>query len=235
MTSVPDSDSHGITPQAALPLDWSLADLQNHLGNVPLHRIRLNPPPGYATEEDLLQIHAREDRLYELEHGVLVEKPMGWYESILAAQLILEIGIYLRQNDLGQVLGANGSLKILPGIVKIPDVSFISWSRFPNQKLERRPIPNLVPDLAVEVLSESNTDIEMATKLERYFEAGVKLVWYIDAGSRTATSYTSPGDAVQISHNGKLDGGEVLPGFRVSLDQLFAQADRQSAAGNPIE
>jgi len=53
------------TLQAQLPGDWSLEDLQLHLGGVPLHRIRMFPPPGYATEADVLDIEAREDRLYE--------------------------------------------------------------------------------------------------------------------------------------------------------------------------
>ena len=65
-----------ISSRGAMPSDWSLADLMHHLGDVPLERIRLNPPPGYATEEDVLRIEASEDRLYELEDGVLVEKPM---------------------------------------------------------------------------------------------------------------------------------------------------------------
>lgn len=216
--------------QSALPRDSSLADLQQHLGHIPLERIRLNPPPGYATEDDILRIEAQEDRLYELENGVLVEKPMGWYESIIAAQIILEIGIFLRTRDLGQVLGADGSLQIMPGVVKIPDVSFISWERFPDQELSRRPIPALVPDLAVEVLSETNTSAEMDSKLQRYFQAGVRLVWLIDPNSRSATSYRSPAESIHIPSDGELSGEEVLPDFRLSLAKLFAQADRQAAA-----
>jgi Uma2 family endonuclease len=215
-------------PQSLLPTGWSFADLQRHLGNVPAHRIRLDPPPGYATENDVTQIEQSEDRLFELENGVLVEKAMGWYESIVACQIILEIGIYLRSHDLGQVLGADGSFRMLPGVIKIPDVSFVSWSRFPPEKLARRPVPELVPDLAVEILSESNTPEEMARKLMCYFEAGVRLVWYVDPASRTATCYTATDQSVSIPQSGELDGGEVLPGFRLSLAWLFNQADRQS-------
>ncbi len=219
----------GKSLQAAWPSGWSLADLQRHLGNIPLERIRLNPPPGYATEDDVLRIESAEDRLYELENGVLVEKPMGWYESIIALQVAIEIGIYLREHDLGQVLGADGSLKILAGTVKIPDVSFISWERFPKQKLARRPIPSLVPDLAIEVLSETNTAAEMQFKLERYFEAGVRRVWYIQPETRSATCYTSPTQSETIPSDGSLTGRDVLPGFQLSLSWLFEQADRQAA------
>ncbi len=214
--------------QSQLPVHWTIADLQAHLGDIPAERIRLFPPPGYATEADVLEIENREDRLCELEDGILVEKPMGWYESILALLVARKIGNYLDDHDLGQVLGADGSLKILPRMVKIPDVSFVSWARFPKERLGRRPIPALIPDLVVEVLSDTNTKKEMAMKLDRYFKAGVLLVWYIDPKSRSATAFTSPSDAVQVEEGGELDGGEVLPGFSLSLAWLFERADRQS-------
>ncbi|MEO8498599.1 MAG: Uma2 family endonuclease, partial [Planctomycetota bacterium] len=197
--------------QTQLPVHWNIADLQAHLGDIPAERIRLFPPPGYATEADVLEIEDREDRLCELEDGVLVEKPMGWYESILAVLVANKISSYLEDHDLGQVLGAGGSLKILPGIVKIPDVSFISWARFPKERLGRRPIPALIPDLVVEVLSDTNTKKEMAMKLDRYFKAGVRLVWYIDPESRSATAFTSANESVQVDESGELDGGAVLP------------------------
>lgn len=209
------------------PDGWTLADLQQHLGDIPAGRIVLNPPPGHATEPDLLHLADR-DRLCELEFGVLVAKTKGWYESLLASLINFEITLYLRSHDLGQVLGADGTLKILPGMVKIPDVSFISWSRFPKEKLPRRPIPALIPDLAVEVLSQGNTLREMTAKLEKYFDAGVRLVWYVDPDSRMATMWQQPDHPLPVAVDGELDGFDVLPGLRISLVQLFAQADRQS-------
>jgi Uma2 family endonuclease len=217
-------------PATRLPRRWTLADLQQHLGGIPLERIRLYPPPGLATEEHVVQLAAHEDRLYELEDGVLVEKAVGWYESLVAVLIVTELNKFLETNDLGQVLGADGTLRILPGIVKIPDVSFLSWSRFPKEGLSRRPIPSLVPDLAVEVLSETNTPQEMARKRKQYFRAGVRLVWQIDPAARTAEAYTSPADVCRVDENGTLDGGDVLPGFRLSLRDLFARADRRGPA-----
>lgn len=220
--------SRTLLRQAHLPTQWTMADLQAHLGGIPANRIRLYPPPGYATEADVLEIEDREDRLCELEDGILVEKPMGWYESILAILVAYKISSYLEDYDLGQVLGADGSLKILPRTIKIPDVSFVSWARFPKERLGRRPIPELIPDLVVEVLSDPNTKKEMAMKLDRYFKAGVKLVWYIDPESRSATAFTSPSEFVHVEESGELDGGDVLPGFGLTLTWLFERADPQS-------
>ena len=218
---------HPKLPPSRLPRDWSLADLRKRLWGIPLERIRLVPPPGYASEDDVLAAAAHEDRLCELEDGILVEKPMGWYESILAGIILTELRLYLRTHDLGQALGADGSLGILPEKVKIPDVSFISWERFPETKLPRRPIPKIVPDFVVEVLSETNTAEEMDEKLAKYLEAGVKLVWYVDPESRSAKMYTAPASVTAIYEQEFLDGGEVLPGFRLSLAALLEEADRQ--------
>lgn len=218
------------TLPVSFPVTWSLADLQTHLGDIPAERIRLLPSPGFATEADVAEIAAREDRLYELEDGVLVEKLVGWYESILAGLILTEINLFLRTHDLGKAFGADGSLRILPGIVKIPDVAFVGWDRWPRTPPPRRPIPPLVPHLAVEVLSETNTPREMEHKLHRYFEAGVQVVWYVDPATRTARIYTGPNDMTTIDENGVLDGGAALPGFQISLRSLFELADRQGPA-----
>ena len=67
----------------------------------------------------------------------------------------------------------------------------------------------------------------MADKLEQYFQAGVRLVWYIDPETKTARSYTGVDDVTQAGQDGMLDGGEVLPGFTLSLKSLFTEANRQ--------
>jgi Uma2 family endonuclease len=102
-------------------------------------------------------------------------------------------------------------------------VCFISWDRFPNRQLPPEPIPDLVPDLAIEVLSKWNTEKEMQRKLHDYFTAGVRLVWYVDPRTRSAKSYTAENQFVELSESQSLSGGEVLPGFELSLHELFAK------------
>jgi Uma2 family endonuclease len=110
--------------------------------------------------------------------------------------------------------------------VRIPDVAFISWKRFPKSKRERGEIPTVAPDLVVEVLSKGNTRREMARKLDEYFRAGVRLVWYVDPKSRTVRVYTSPDDSVVMSEGQQLDGGNVLPGFTLLIRDWFTEAER---------
>jgi Uma2 family endonuclease len=84
-------------------------------------------------------------------------------------------------------------------------------------------IASAVPDLAVEVLSPSNRAGEIKLKLSEYFKAGVRLAWVIDPRQRTVKVHTSPKDATELSENDVLDGGAVLPGFRLALKDLFAR------------
>jgi len=222
------------SPQTILPTDWTLADLQAYLGGVPLDRIRLYPPPGMATLQDALEIRDRDDRLCELVDGILVEKPMGTYESIVAVMLAHLIHDYLEDHPLGIVLGADGALWILPRKMRIPDLSFIRWDRFPNQELPNQRVYEVAPDLAVEVLSEGNTEAELDQKLNEYFEAGVQVVWYIDPASHSARAFTSPSEMVPVGEDGTLDGGEVLPGFCVVLRDLFERG-KGTAGSEPGE
>jgi Uma2 family endonuclease len=212
-----------ITPSSAIT---TVADLLRQLGDIPPERVRLRPVPGTATEKDVIEVEARENRICELVDGVLVEKAMGYYESRLAAILIYFLESFLNEHDLGVTAGADGMLRLAAGLVRIPDVSFVSWDRLAGHDLPAEPIPDLAPDLAVEVLSESNTAREMTRKVAEYFRAGTRLVWLADPKTRTVRVYTSPGRSKLLREDQTLDGGTVLPGFSPPLAQWFARASR---------
>jgi Uma2 family endonuclease len=204
----------------------TLADLLDRLGRVPLDRIRMFPPPGTATERDVLEIAAREKRLCELIEGVLVEKAVGYEESILALYIGRMLGNFVGPRNLGHVTGEAGMVRLFPGLVRIPDVAFASWDRFPQRRLTGEPIPHMAPDLAVEVLSESNTRAEMRIKVGEYFAAGIRQVWLVDHRARTVTVFQAPDDSFELTEADFLDGGAVLPGFILALGELFAELDR---------
>ena len=111
-----------------------MAQLIAYLGDIPPERIRLRPAPGSATEEHVVFANERRNGLCELIDGVLVEKPTAYYESLLTAVLIGYFQEYLGRNDLGFVLGADGMVLVAPGQVRLPDVSFFFWKRFPNRR-----------------------------------------------------------------------------------------------------
>jgi Uma2 family endonuclease len=95
-------------------------------------------------------------------------------------------------------------------------------------------VPDLAPDLAVEVLSEGNTREEMERKLKEYFLSEVSVVWFVDPRNRTVRVYTSPDDVTELGEGDTLDGGDVLPGFSVPVARLFADlGDAPKPASKP--
>lgn len=207
----------------------TVADLLEKLGGVPPERVRMKPLPGTAMEEDLIAIQDRENRNCELIDGVLVEKPLGYLESSLALWIVMLLGDYLKQHDIGNLAGESGPTRLMPGLVRIPDISFISWDRLPGRTVPSEPILGLAPDLAVEVLSPSNTKREMDLKVREYFLAGVRLVWLVDPRKRTVRVYTAPDRSVRLTEGQALDGGDVLPGLRLPLREVFARTPKARA------
>ncbi|HKI36292.1 MAG TPA: Uma2 family endonuclease [Gemmataceae bacterium] len=199
----------------------TVGELLKRLGNVPPHRIRMQPAPGTATECDVIALHDRHNRLFELVDGTLVEKTMGLRESMLAAWIVYLLQANLQNSKLGLIAGADGMVRLLGKQVRIPDVSFISWDKLPGRKLPREPIPDLVPDLAVEVLSESNTKAEMERKLKEYFLAGVRLVWLVDPNKQTVEVFTAPDESRVLAEADLLTANGVLPGLMVTVRSIF--------------
>ncbi len=203
----------------------TLPELARRYGNLPARRIRLDRYP--ANEDDVEELRYSEGRIYELVEGVLLEKEMGFRESMIGMKLGRLLGNFIDGKHLGVVAGADGMMKLAPGLVRIPDVSFIRKEQFPGAKVANTAAPKIDPDLAVEVLSPSNTDEEIDEKLGDYFKSGTSLVWLVEPDTRSvlvlAGSDRSTGIRLTVADT--LDGGTVLPGFSLSVAVLFAELD----------
>lgn len=216
-----------MSSNAAVPATF--ADILTDLGNIPPARVRTDPKPGTATVEDLLRVN-RQGAMCELVDGTLVEKAMGWRESLIASLLCELLRQYLRAHDLGLVSGPDGFIRILRTQVRGPDVAFFSWDRLPGGRIPEEPVPELVPDLAIEVLSVSNTYAEMARKRREYFHAGVQQVWMIDLDARTVAVYSGINQHELFHETQSLNGALLLPGLVISLSELFGELDRTRPA-----
>lgn len=201
----------------------TVGDLLDRLGGIPARRVLLHPTPGTATEADLLKILDGNERICELVEGSLVEKPMGLEESMIALLIGAEILGFARRRRLGRISGGDGPYRLFGGLVRLPDVAYISYDRLPGRKIPKAPIPDLAPDLAVEILSRSNTAAEIRRKLGEYFSAGVRLAWIVDPKKKTVRVYTSANQSTLLGDGDTLDGGDVLPGFRLPLARIFEE------------
>jgi len=213
----------GALPRVAmLPIYGNLADFLHAIGDIKPSRVLLNPWPGTATEKDLVEFVDRDKRLVELIDGTLVEKAVGSNESIIAGAILSAINQFIRGRKLGVVGGEAFMARMISGRVRMPDVSYVSFDRFPDRTFPKTPITPMGPDLAVEVLSESNTRAEMDQKLKEYFSSGTKLAWIVDPESESVEVYLGPEKPERIQHQGEsVDGGAVLPGLIIPLNDIF--------------
>jgi len=171
--------------------------------------------------------------LYEVSDGQVVEKPpMGAFEADVAGSLFLVLGTFVRSHRLGK---AQSEMLFLidraKNLQRRPDVSFVSSARWPlHLRAPKTPAWDIIPDLAVEVVSTTNTAEAVMTKLEEYFQAGTRLVWVVFPRQGKLYVYESPTTVRILQAGDDLDGGAVVPGFRLSLKELFGD-EGQPVAG----
>jgi len=199
----------------------TLGDLLNQLGGVSADRVRLIPAPGTATEQDAIN-----NPLCELVDGTLVEKPLGFNESVLAVIIARVVANFVVSRKLGLVAITDGMFRVSPGQLRMPDVSYTSWARIPRD-VQSLAAPDLSPDLAIEILSPANTVREMERKRQDYFAGGTRMIWIVHPDTRTVDVYL-PGqtEPAVLGDKDSLDGFDVLPGFSHSIAAIFAEAQR---------
>ena len=159
-------------------------------------------------------------RRLELVGGEIIEVVSNNYASMIAAAILLEIGLHVKRGRLGYVTGADGGY-IVAGERYIPDVGFISRQRQPEPCHDTwNP---QAPDLAVEVLSPTDEERTLRIKVSNYLAAGT-VVWVVDPNARTIEIHT-PGQPVQVLiESDTLTAEGLFPGFALKLAEVFEQA-----------
>ena len=165
-----------------------------------------------------------DDALYEVVNGVRVElPPMGAYSTWITAIFDQILGPHARAYGLGRVVGE--MLFLIDrdkNLQRRPDVAFVSYARWPrNVKVPRDAAWDVVPELAIEVVSPTNTAVEILEKLKDYFRTGVQLVWVVYENTEQVYVYHSIGDIAVFGIGQELDGESLLPGLRVPVETLF--------------
>jgi Uma2 family endonuclease len=175
------------------------------------------------TADELLRIPDDGFR-YELVKGELKRMPpTGDEHGGVTMELAASLHRYIKLNNLGRVYAAETGFKLEsdPDTVRAPDIAFVSAQRI--QAAGRiQGYRSGAPDLAVEVMSPSNTKREMTEKAKDYFAAGARLVWVVNPKLKVVTVYHSPRDIITLTEKDTLDGGSVVPGFQISVADIFA-------------
>jgi Uma2 family endonuclease len=167
---------------------------------------------------------AGDEALYEVVNGQRVElPPMSIQASWIASRLQMHMGLFVEEHRLGWTV--TESLFILDpekDLRRRPDVAFVSAATWPlDRALPEEGDWEVVPDLAVEVISPTDLYERVLAKLREYFSCGVKQVWLISPGESQVHVYRSPDDDTILTLDKVLDGGTLLPGFQLPLTTLF--------------
>jgi Uma2 family endonuclease len=167
---------------------------------------------------------AGDDRLYEIVDGRRLEKSMGAYEVSLMSLLGMYLGHHCLTHDLGTAVVEmlfNFGIEGQPQ--RRPDVAFVSFEKWPKaRKIPSENAWQVVPDLAVEVVSPTNTANEVEEKVVEYIKAGVRLVWVVHPTTSRVYVHDGSSTVKVVSRAEDLDGGGVLPGFQLPLSTLFS-------------
>jgi Uma2 family endonuclease len=160
---------------------------------------------------------------YELLRGQLIEvSPTGWDHGDSVAEILALLRMYVKANQLGKVTTKNGFILARnPDVLFAPDIAYVSKAKLlPRAQLHG--FVELVPDLVVEVVAPSDRLSNVTAKTIEYLDAGVTLVWLVDPEQRTISTF-APGQRVRTLHEAdELDGGDILPGFRVTVGEIFS-------------
>ena len=160
---------------------------------------------------------------YELDEGrLLTMTPSGMLHAAVVTRLNAALANYVEAAKAGVVLAGDPGFKLEsdPDTVRAPDVAFIARHRIPAQGLTPR-FWSGAPDLAVEVLSPGDKRSEVDRKIAQYLRHGVQQVWFVEPASRRLTTYAAGLAPVVLCETDTLDGGDLLPGFRIALARLF--------------
>ena len=161
----------------------------------------------------------------ELLDGRIVEKSTGNESAWLGGRIFGLIMFYIEGKGLGRIFGPEAGLRVWrdhPNRVRKPDVMFFRSRRRPPVGWEEQ----IVPDLVVEVVSPNDKADDLEEKLAQFREAGIPLIWVIYPGTRSAHILTQSA-RIEVRSSGVLDGGDILPGFSLSLAELFAGLDEE--------
>lgn len=163
------------------------------------------------------------DMLYEVVDGQIKEKTAGVQETEIASLLFGFLFTFLRQNRLGRVLSEMiFRIDVAKDLQRRPDVAFVSHAKWPiKRRAPHSAAWDLVPDLAIEVVSPTNSAVEVQTKIDDYFEAGVSRVWVIYPTQKKIHIYASPTQIQVLQPGDELGGGDLIPGFMLPLNALF--------------
>ena len=179
------------------------------------------PSKKKAWTDEQLEALSKDGHKYELLDGKLIMSPVHASHGMICTRLILLLGPFIHRQKLGEIYDSSTGFRLSNDIVLSPDIAFVGKARLKKILIAPEKFLYGAPDLGVEVLSPSDRLREVHRKLDRYFEFGTRLVWWVDWTKEQVHIYTPDSIEALTRANDILTGGEVLPGFKCRLSRIF--------------
>jgi Uma2 family endonuclease len=174
---------------------------------------------GPATLRDLFNT-PRDGKKYELVDGEIIVSPAGARHSEIAGNILGLIWEFLQKNPIGKVYSSDLGITLPNGNVRSPDVTYIGIARLPGGHSPETFV-DVLPDLAVEVLSPNDSPKELGRKIGEFLENGVPMVWLVDPAHQTVTIYRSLTETERLTSKDTITAEPVLPGFSAPVSRFF--------------
>ena len=164
--------------------------------------------------------------LHEVVHGELVMSPENsFYHGDICADLVMALRSFAKANKLGAVWDSSTGFWMKNRNCRAPDVSFVCKARLKGLRRSTASFFQGAPDLAVEILSPTNTRQEIDERLKDFFSSGTQIAWIIDPAMERVEICQSLTNRALLSAGGSLDGQHLLPGFKYPVADLFKEWD----------
>ena len=177
------------------------------------------------TDEEFMALPDDGGRYELVDEQVVDMGNSGMEHGNISAYLCGLIELYVRPKKLGVTCDSSTAFTLKSGNKRSPDFSFVSKERLQGLRRLPKGFFQGAPDLAIEVISPSNTFEEIHTKLVEYFDNNCRVVWVINPDERSVVVYRQPQPDRLLKMTDSLDGEEVIPGFTLPVAQLFAELD----------
>jgi Uma2 family endonuclease len=177
--------------------------------------------PRYVTADELLRMPDDGVRRELIDGEIHTMAPAGEEHSAIAGNFVAELGGYVRKHRLGQIYTEGGfKIRVGPDTVLSPDAAFVTRERLAEVRIGKG-FRLGAPDLVVEVVSPGDSFVEVEAKVMKWLGAGCRMVIIVNPLRRAASVYRSPSDVVLLTEDDEIDGGDVVPGWKLSLREIF--------------
>jgi Uma2 family endonuclease len=209
------------SPPAQQLRTLSRLTLARKTGIVPAMPVAVTDQKRRAWSDAELEALPKEGHKYELLDGLLIMSPVHLNHSLICMRLGRRLGNFVEKHNAGETFDSSVGCRLAPDLLLSPDVSFVSRASLAKLNIGPDKFLSGAPDLVVEVLSAGDRMTKINRKVEHYFEHGTRLAWLVNWRKEQIIIYTPDSVESLTRPSDVLTGGEVLPGFKCKLAEIF--------------